>query len=242
VGAASARRLGVDATEAIVALVADRDVLALGPGLGTDDSTRALVHALCERVEEPMVLDADGLNAVGRELGLLKGRPGPTVLTPHPGEAARLLGSTASEINADRVGAAVELAGATECIVVLKGAGTVIADASGRVRVNPTGNPALGSGGTGDVLTGVVAGHLAQGQEALDAASSAVYLHGAAADAWAEVHGEAGLAAEELADELPATAERLRRCRPVGCAALAEDEDGGRADLERTLLSFPFGR
>ena len=242
VGEAAARSLGADAIEAVRALAGARDVLALGPGIGTEDGTRDLVHGLCDGIAKPMVIDADGLNAIGRAHGVLKGRPAATVLTPHPGEAARMLGSTAAEVNADRVGAATELAGSTGCVVVLKGAGTVVADAEGTVRVNPTGNAALGSGGTGDVLTGVVAGHLAQGLGALDAATSAVYLHGAAADAWAESHGESGLAAEELADALPATADRLRRLEPVGSRARAADEEGGLRHLERTLVSFPFGR
>ncbi|MDH4017712.1 MAG: NAD(P)H-hydrate dehydratase, partial [Actinomycetota bacterium] len=244
VGRAGARELGDDAADEVSALAADRDVVALGPGLGMADATCRLVRALCETVEAPLVIDADGLNAIGRELGVLKGRRGPTVLTPHPGEAARLLGSSASEINTDRVGAARELAGASESVVVLKGAGTVVADADGRVRVNPTGNAALGSGGTGDVLTGVVAAHLAQGLSPLDAASTAVYVHGAAADAWSHVHGDAGLAALDLADGVPETMSRLRAGAPVGARACEGDADGaiaGRDGLERTLLSFPFG-
>lgn len=189
-----------------------------------------------------MVLDADGLNAIGRDLGVLKARRASTVLTPHPGEAARLLGCPTAEINADRIGAARALATGAQCVVVLKGAGTVVADASGRVRVNPTGNPALGTGGTGDVLTGVVAAMRAQGLEAFDAGVAAVYLHGAAADAWAEAHGEAGLLAEELADALPQTAARLRRRAPVGEIARASDARCERTELERALLCFPFGR
>ncbi len=244
VGEAGARWLAVDAAEAIGALARERDVLALGPGLGTEETTGRLVRALCDEVAQPLVLDADGLNALGRELGVLKGRPGPTVLTPHPGEAARLLGTSAAEVNADRVGAARALAAGAESVVVLKGAGTVVADADGRVRINPTGNPALGSGGTGDVLTGVVAAHLAQGLAPLDAASTAVYLHGAAADAWAEQHGEAGLAARDLAEWLPETAHRLRLGDAIGASTPESPGsafDAGRARVERTLLPFPFG-
>jgi NAD(P)H-hydrate epimerase len=244
VGVAGARELGVDAADELVALARDRDVVALGPGLGTSDSTCRLVRTLCETVEAPLVIDADGLNALGRELGVLKGRRGPTVLTPHPGEAARLLGSSAKEINADRVGAARTLASGAESVVVLKGAGTVVADADGTVRVNPTGNASLGSGGTGDVLTGMVAAHLAQGLAPLDAASTAVYLHGAAADAWSEAHGEAGLGAVDLTDAIPATAMRLRAREAVGpraAAAALVAAETGRVGIERTLLSFPFG-
>lgn len=241
-GLPGARSWTIDALGRVLELAAERDVLALGPGLGSGDGARRLVHAVCERVEAPMVIDADGLNAIGRELGLLKGRRAATVLTPHPGEAARLLGCSARDVNADRIAAAIELSTGSECVVLLKGAGTVVADATGRVRVNPTGNPALGSGGTGDVLTGVVAALLAQGLAAVDAATAAAYLHGAAADAWAETHGEAGLAAEDLADAIPAAAARLRRLEAVGAAARASDERAGRTDLERPLLPFPFGR
>jgi len=242
VGAEGARGWTLAALDRVLELAAERDVVALGPGLGTGDEPRRLVHALCERVEAPMVIDADGLNAIGRELGALKGRRAATVLTPHPGEAARLLGCSAREVNADRIAAATELAAGSECVVLLKGAGSVVADATGRVRVNPTGNPALGSGGTGDVLTGVVGALLAQGLEAFDAATAAAWLHGAAADGWAEIHGEAGLAAEDLADAIPSTAERLRRCAAVGAAARASDARARRTDLERALLLFPFGR
>ncbi len=244
VGDAQARELGEDAADAVRALASERDVVALGPGLGTADATCRLVRALCDTVEQPLVIDADGLNALGRELGVLKGRRGPTVLTPHPGEAARLLGSTAADVNADRVGAARALAAGSESVVVLKGAGTVVADADGRVRVNPTGNASLGSGGTGDVLTGVVAAHLAQGLEAIDAASTAVYVHGAAADAWSEAHGASGLAAADLADAIPETDLRLRLGVAVGArakSAAAEVAAAGRVGVERTLISFPFG-
>lgn len=244
VGRAGARQLGDDALETLQALAAERDALALGPGIGVDAATVRLVRALCESIGAPMVLDADGLNALGRDLSLLKGRPGRTVLTPHPGEAARLLGTSPAEINADRIGAARALADASAAVVVLKGASTVVADVDGRVCVNPTGNASLASGGTGDVLTGVVAAHLAQGLDPFVAAASAVYLHGAAADAWSERHGDSGLAASDLVDALPQTAARLRAREAVGPDAIASDlasgaEGGARGP--RTLVPFPFG-
>ena len=159
------------------------------------------------------------------EPALLRSRPAPTVLTPHPGEAAALLGGRPAELNRDRPGAARRLAEATGCTVVLKGAATVVATPEGRIFVNPTGGPALASGGTGDVLLGMLAGLLAQGQPADEAAVLAAFLHGFAADRIAERSGPAGLLAEDLARELPAAAQALREaagrpgCRapPCGC-------------------------
>jgi hydroxyethylthiazole kinase-like uncharacterized protein yjeF len=132
------------------------------------------------------------------------------VLTPHPGEAARLLGSDAAAINRDRLGAARLLAAETGSVVLLKGAGSVVASPEGGALVNPTGGPALASGGTGDVLTGIVAALLAQGVAAFEAAALAAYLHGYAADRISEVQGASGLLAADLLRELPAAAQRLR--------------------------------
>ncbi|MGI9590648.1 MAG: ADP-dependent NAD(P)H-hydrate dehydratase, partial [Myxococcota bacterium] len=140
----------------------------------------------------------------------LAGRPAPTVLTPHPGEAAALLGGSPAALNRDRPGAARRLAAETGCVVLLKGAATVVASPEGALIVNPTGGPALGSGGTGDVLTGVVTGFLAQGLGPEQAAGLAAWLHGFAADRLARSGGPAGLLAGDLARELPAAAQALR--------------------------------
>jgi hydroxyethylthiazole kinase-like uncharacterized protein yjeF len=157
-----------------------------------------------------LVIDADGLFAFADDPSALKARGAPTILTPHPGEAARLLGRSAGAVNRDRVGTARELAELTGSVVVLKGAGTVSADPDGRMVINPTGGPSLATGGTGDVLTGIVGAFLAQGQAALESAAAAAYLHGASADRLAARLGRAGLLAEEVAHELPAAAEALR--------------------------------
>jgi len=197
----------------LLALCAQRDVVALGPGIGTHEETVSLVHELAKRVELPLILDADGLNAFARHgdaLSILEARREATILTPHPGEAARLLDSSAGEINADRVAAARALAERAGSVVVLKGAGTVIAEPAGRVALNPTGGPALAAGGTGDVLTGIVAGLLAQGLNAFDAATLGAYLHGLAADVSSERRGASGLLAHEIADELPALCASMR--------------------------------
>jgi NAD(P)H-hydrate epimerase len=205
-----ARGFAGAAEEALVALAAERDVVALGPGIGRADETAKLVRALCTRVERPLVLDADGLFAFAGEPAALRGRRAPTVLTPHPGEAARLLGCMNAEITRDRLGASRRLAAETGCIVVLKGAPTVTARPGAPPLVNPTGGPALASGGTGDVLTGLVAALLAQGLGAAEAAGLGVFLHGLAGDRIAAARGASGLAAEELADALPEAAQALR--------------------------------
>ena len=174
------------------------------------------IRALAQRIERPLALDADGLHAFAGAPQALRRRPAATVLTPHPGEAAALLGGKASELNRDRPGAARRLAERTGCCVLLKGAATVVADATGRCAVNPTGGPCLGSGGTGDVLLGVVAGFLAQGLPAFEAAALAALLHGHAADRLARDTGPAGLLAEDLVRELPAAAQELRAAAAAG--------------------------
>ncbi len=189
-------------------------VLAIGPGIGQREEAGQLVLALLAS-GRAVVLDADGLNLLART-----GRPrpadtsgAPLVLTPHPGEFRRLaepLGIGHSPTNpAEREVAARALADAHRAVVVLKGNRTVVADGS-RVFLNDTGNPALATAGTGDTLTGVLASLLAQGMEAFDAAVLAAHAHGAAADAWAERHGRAGLLARDLAERLPDVLNPLR--------------------------------
>jgi NAD(P)H-hydrate epimerase len=211
------RALAAGAEPAILALAAGRDAVGLGPGIGRDPETLGLVRALAKRIEQPLALDADAIVAFAGEPGLLKGRRAPTVLTPHPGEAAALLGCTAAEINADRPAAARRLAAETGAVTLLKGAATVAATPDGHLVVNPTGGPALATGGTGDVLLGMLTGLLAQGVRAADAAALAAWLHGAAADAWTRRHGSAGLLAGELAEALPEVLAALRdRARAGG--------------------------
>jgi len=212
------RSFSATAEDSLLALAHQRDVVALGPGLGRDPESEALVRAFAKRCERPLVLDADGLNAFGTDAAALAGRQAPTVLTPHPGEAARLLGTTAAEINRDRLAAARELAACSGAAVVLKGAPTVSSSPEGFASVNTTGGPALGSGGTGDVLTGLVAGLLAQGVGVEEVGPLAAWLHGAAGDCIAAQHGDAGLLATDLADALPAAMRDLREAAPHAAA------------------------
>jgi NAD(P)H-hydrate epimerase len=156
------------------------------------------------------VVDADALTALVGHLAVLKEARGPRLLTPHPGEAARLLGRSAAEVQADRLESARRLAGETGALVALKGAGTLVAGPGGEVAVNPTGNPGMATGGMGDVLAGLAGGLLAQGVAPEPALRAAVYLHGLAGDLVAGERGEAGLLAGDVADAIPGAIRRLR--------------------------------
>jgi len=206
--AEGARALGRRALEPIEAFARGCAALALGPGLGTHPDTRELVRTLVQRLDRPMVVDADGINALAGNPPLTKktknlGAAGPRILTPHPGELARLLGCSPKEVQSRRLALAVETAGQYGAVLVLKGAQTLVAAPDGRLSLNPTGNPALASGGTGDVLTGLIGGFLAQGLSAWDAARLGVYLHGLSADCFAAQHGPRGLVAGDLLARFP---------------------------------------
>ena len=179
-----------------------KTALAVGPGLGTNPSTVALVRALVTEVDLPMVIDADGVNALVGDLGLLKDRKAPTVLTPHPGEMARLLGASPGEVQERRLETAREFAREYGVVLVLKGAGTVTALPDGGAYINTTGNPGMASGGSGDVLTGIIGGFLAQGMDAGDAAWAGVYLHGLAGDQASQGKGEVALLAGDMIDAI----------------------------------------
>lgn len=204
------RALASSAAEPIIALAATRNALGLGPGIGRSEETQALVVSLAKRLEIPLLIDADGLVPFAREPDWLRERQAPTVLTPHPGEAATLLGIEASEVNRDRPAAARELAKRLDSVVALKGAATVTAAPDGRIAINPTGGPALASGGTGDLLLGMITGLVAQGLDAFDATALAVFIHGAAADRLAKRAGSSGHLAGEIALEVPAATADLR--------------------------------
>jgi ADP-dependent NAD(P)H-hydrate dehydratase / NAD(P)H-hydrate epimerase len=178
----------------IAALAAGMRALAIGPGIPTGPGMRALVADLAGRLALPLVIDADALNLLGADAGpLLTPAPAARVLTPHPGEMARLLGTSTAEVQRTRVASARRLAAETRAVVVLKGARTVIAVPDGTVHINPTANPALGTAGAGDVLTGVIGALLAQGLEAPEAARLGVLVHGLAGDrAAAKIGGEGG--------------------------------------------------
>ncbi|MBU2549489.1 MAG: NAD(P)H-hydrate dehydratase, partial [Proteobacteria bacterium] len=191
--------LAADALDRVLELAEGKTVLALGPGLSTRPGAEALVRALVERCELPLVIDADGLNALAGAPDVLKKARREVVLTPHPGEMARLTGRSTGEVQADRLGAAGGLARVSGAIVALKGYRTVIAAPDGRLFLNSTGGPHMASGGMGDVLTGLIAGLAAQGLSLLDAANLGVFAHGLAAEA----RGPFGLLASDLLARLP---------------------------------------
>ena len=177
------------------------DALAVGPGLGASADARALLVRTAE-ARIPAVFDADALNLAG-DAAFFARRMAPTVLTPHPGEAARLLGIDAARVNADREAAVREIASQAKAVVILKGFRSLVADPSGRVVPVLAGNPAMASGGTGDVLTGVVGACLARGLDAWGAACAAAWLHGTAGDFVREGGGEESLTASDLVEALP---------------------------------------
>jgi ADP-dependent NAD(P)H-hydrate dehydratase / NAD(P)H-hydrate epimerase len=203
------RTLSVKAVERVMELLARMDAVAIGPGVGLDAETQAAVRTLVRDAERPMVVDADALTALVGCLEMCRDARAPRVLTPHPGEAARLLGCGIAELQADRIASARRLATESGATVALKGARTVIAGPDGRVTLNPTGNPGMATGGTGDVLTGVAGGLLAQGVAPAAAVSCAVYLHGLAGDLAAETRGAAGLVASDVANSIPAAIRRI---------------------------------
>jgi hydroxyethylthiazole kinase-like uncharacterized protein yjeF len=207
--AAASGQLAERAADAVLAAMEGKTVVALGPGLGQEPFTVAAIRRIALECPLPLVLDADGLNAFAGRAADLAARKAETVLTPHPGELGRLLGVSTAQIQEDRIAAARGAAEETGAIVVLKGHMTLVASGTA-VFVNPTGNPGMATGGTGDVLTGVIAGLLAQGFDALDAAVLGVYLHGLAGDLAAARMGERGLAAGDLIETLPAAFAALK--------------------------------
>ncbi len=182
-------------------LLENADVLAMGPGLGQSAELTKLVRWVVQEVKIPTVLDADGLNGLAEDVQVLESVKRPVVLTPHPGECARLLGTTAAQVQTDREGSAVRLARFENVVVVLKGARTIVTDGT-RISMNTTGNPGMATGGAGDVLTGVIAGLIGQKLPAFEAAQLGVYVHGLAGDIARDHDGEIGMIAGDIVDAL----------------------------------------
>jgi hydroxyethylthiazole kinase-like uncharacterized protein yjeF len=200
--------VGQPAYESILEQLAAAEVGIIGPGLGRDSSTWRLVVDLAEHAECPLVIDADGLNALAPSKRKL--RPD-RVLTPHPGELGRLLGTSAAEVNADRPAAARRAAAQWGAIVVLKGAHTLVAHPDGRSSEDPHEVPALATGGTGDVLSGIIGGLIAQGSDPYVAAVTGVYVHAAAGKRIADHLGDSGLLASDLLIEIPLVMKAMRQ-------------------------------
>lgn len=180
-----------------------KNVVAAGPGLSMREGIAEVVVEILKNAEVPLVLDADALNAVSRDVSVLKYLKAGTVITPHPGEMARLTGLSSSDVQSNRIEVSSEFACKWKVVTVLKGARTVVAMPDGTVYINPTGNSGMATGGTGDVLTGIIAGFIAQGASPEDAAVAGVYLHGLTGDVVAQKKGEHGLIASDIVEELP---------------------------------------
>lgn len=195
--------LSLKARERIIDFAGRCDVVAMGPGLGGDKETRSLVKKLVKDVEQPLVLDADGLNAMEGCIEDLRRRRFRTIITPHPGEMARLLGQTVEAVQSDRKAAARGVAEITDAIVCLKGHRTVVANPAGDIYVNDTGNSGMATGGSGDVLTGMIASFVGQGIDDFSAAVSAVYIHGLAGDIAVERKGPFSMIASDIIECLP---------------------------------------
>jgi hydroxyethylthiazole kinase-like uncharacterized protein yjeF len=197
------------AWELLESRLEDFGAVAVGPGLSTDEETPDLVRRLVAESPVPVVVDADALNAFAGRAGELSRRAADAVLTPHTGEFARLFGMAAEDLLDDRVGFARKAASETGAVVLLKGPRSLVALPDGEVRVNPTGTPALATGGTGDVLTGMIAAYLARGLPASDAATLAAYVHGLAGEVADEATGE-GTVAWDVAEAVPEAVRRLQ--------------------------------
>ena len=184
--------------------------VSFGPGMGQAVEVAEFLSGLIEHCHKPLVIDADGLNALAFDLKVLARAKGPIILTPHPGEMARLTGLTIEEVLNNRLDLALEKAVEWKVVLVLKGQSTIVVSPDGRAFLNPTGNPILGTAGAGDVLTGCITGLLAQGVEPLEAACLGVYCHGLAGDILTEKIGVRGALAHEVSDILPRAMRRIQ--------------------------------
>jgi len=196
----------LDAHEEVLAeLNEKKTALAVGPGISTSQSTGKFLEKVIMQCEVPIVLDADALNIISKKPGILRKAKAPVAITPHPGEMARLCGITTKQVQDDRIGTATSFSQKYGCYVVLKGARTVVSAPSAEVFINPTGNSAMATAGTGDVLTGIIGGLMAQGYGCLQSCLLGVFLHGHAADLLLEETGTAGFTASEISRKIPAS-------------------------------------
>jgi NAD(P)H-hydrate epimerase len=203
VASASDGTFAYSALRKIKTLWEGKNIIAIGPGIGVSEDTQRLIRGLLKSSPLPIVIDADGINSLEGQLSSLSNAKSPVVITPHPGEMATLLGISTKEIQNDRLKYTRNFSREHNATVVLKGFRTVTAFPDGKVYINPTGNPAMATAGMGDVLTGIIAGLLAQGLSWVDAVCSAVYIHGLAGDRLADRMGDRGLLAGDVIDSLP---------------------------------------
>jgi hydroxyethylthiazole kinase-like uncharacterized protein yjeF len=190
------------------------DILVIGPGLGQNKSTQSLIRRLINKLDRPVVIDADGINALAGYLKVLRlrsWRHGAIVLTPHPGEMARLLGTTVKKIQKNRLKTARRFAKDYKLTLVLKGQRSIVVDYRGNKFLNSTGNAGMATAGSGDVLTGIIASFLAQGLDAFRAAKFAVYLHGLAGDMASKEKTQPGMIASDIIEKIPEAIKKMGR-------------------------------
>jgi len=203
-----AGNFGIKSLEKVLSLVTNAAAVAIGPGMSLCDEVAQFVRAFVQRCPVPLVIDADALTLLARESdhgeSIIKNRKECTIMTPHPAEMGRLLGIDTNDVQKDRRRSVTLAAKKFGCVVILKGARTLIADANGTIYLNSTGNPGMATGGTGDVLTGVIAALLAQKLEPLHAAAAGAYIHGLAGDLTETENGGAiGMIATDIIERLP---------------------------------------
>ena len=197
------KTLSLKAEQMILKKANSSDVAVIGPGLSQNTETRKLIRKLVVKIKKPMILDADALNAISKKTEILKKIKTKYIVTPHPGEMARLTNKSLNYIKNNRLVVAKKFSHDYNAVVVLKGAGTIVAEPGGKYYVNTTGNPGMATAGSGDVLAGIIAGFLGQGLGEFDAARTGVYAHGLAGDLAAEDKGETGLIAGDILEKIP---------------------------------------
>jgi len=203
--------LSLKAEKNILDKVKGSDIVVLGPGLSQNPGTRKLINRLILKVDKPMVLDADALNAISKNIDALKKVKTKYVITPHEGEMARLINKRPEYVKNNRLIVAKKFSRDYNAVVVLKGRGTIVAEPGGGYYINTTGNPGMATAGSGDVLTGIISGFLSQGLKIFDAARLGVYTHGLSGDIAARDKGEIGLMAGDILEKIPQAIRQVQR-------------------------------
>lgn len=202
--------MAVESAPEILPIANMMDIVTIGPGLSLQSETQDLVRSLVPEIKAPLIVDGDGITAIGKDVDLIKKRKEATILTPHPGEMSRITGMGVREILKDRIDILRSTATDLRCIIILKGAHTLVGFPDGRVSINMTGNPGMGSAGSGDVLTGTIAAMYCLGLDIEKAAVTGVFVHGLSGDIAAAVKGEDGITAQDILDYLPEAVRQLR--------------------------------
>jgi len=203
--------LGQNSTDGILKLINKCDTAVIGPGLTSNEYIYNIINTIADKVDKPVVLDADALNVLSKDTGIFSMFKNEVVITPHPGEMARLTGLDIQHIQANRIETARKYSRLWGVTVVLKGAKTIVAHSSGKVYINPTGNSGMATAGSGDSLTGIIASLIGQGAGAFEAAVAGVYLHGLAGDIAAEQKGKYGVIASDIVDSIPAAIDKVMK-------------------------------